>query len=217
MYLGRRALKVEPSHFRQKRRTRFIQERFQIKYTLFLIIAVTLTLLISGGPIYYFARQNYQIFMKLAYTSAPELIAHLTREWAWIHIFLAVAFIGVLSVCAYISIHITTRMVVPLNLMEDHLKKLSHGNWNIPNLRIRSGDEFQELIQVYNYFYNSLKANAEAELQMLQKISVEPKNPEAQHHWEKLLALKSSLLGINHPLKTIGEGSAESRDLRHVS
>ncbi|MEZ4872467.1 MAG: hypothetical protein R2827_09550 [Bdellovibrionales bacterium] len=72
--------KVKPSSY-QSRQTRFIDQGFQLKYTLFITGIVVGCLTAVFLPLFYLLYENYQIFTDLAYEYAPNLVNHLEREY----------------------------------------------------------------------------------------------------------------------------------------
>ncbi len=185
-------------HFRSRKKIRLINHAFQYKYTFVLLITITLSLLTCATPLYFFAKKNYDLFSNLAYSIFPEIIEQLNREWFWAQTFFFFLFLGVLIFCAYAGLKITSQFITPIHLLEGRLKKLSHGIWDSPEIKVRSGDEFQELINAFNYFYKSLQTNAEVELSMLLKLDIDFKNQEAVSVWKQLIAIKESQINVRN-------------------
>jgi len=76
------------------------------------------------------------------------------------------------------------------------MKELMHGNWHIPDYKLSIDDDFRDLSVTYDYFYRSLKANTEAELKLIEKLSIDPQNREAYAAWKNLIVIKRSRLGM---------------------
>jgi hypothetical protein len=194
MFLGRRPYPTK-AHFKRKR-IRLLNKSFQLKYTVYMLGIVCLAIVLFGGPVLYYLNQNYNIFMDLAYDQHSTLIEHLEREVIWLNAFILIGGIGVLCGCVFLGFQVTTKMVGPIFAVESHLKKLTKGYWAIPELKGRHGDEFKDFVNTYSYFYKSLRANTEAEIKLLKKLSIDPNNREAYTAWKELIRLKSELIGL---------------------
>jgi nitrogen fixation/metabolism regulation signal transduction histidine kinase len=170
-------------------------------------------------PIFYFINQNYKIFFELAYNYAPHLVKHLEQERSWINTTLIVVVTPLLIGLTYFGLRLSSKIVGPLKIMTYHLRLLSRGQWDAPNIKVRDDDEFQELIESYNYFYSSFQSQIEKDIQSLKKIVVDPSQKESLYSWMSMLREKGAQL--NSPVeKFIPEtfsNPVESRGSRHVS
>lgn len=175
-----------------------LNKAFQYKYTWYLMTAIFGSTLLFFAPAYYFIRQNYTLFTTLAYDTQPALIEHLEREVVWLAIFMALSLGVILALSMYIGLRMTKNVLAPLVQMEQHMKELMHGRWNIPDYKNSSEDDFRDLGMTYDYFYRSLKANTEAELRLIEKLSIDPQNREAYAAWKNLITIKRSRLGIDN-------------------
>ncbi|MCB0394947.1 MAG: hypothetical protein KDD25_10325, partial [Bdellovibrionales bacterium] len=72
-------------------------------------------------------------------------------------------------------------------------------------------DEFQELIQSYNYFQESLRIQTEQEIRMLKKLVEKATNKELVEEIYKVLQYKSKQINVN----ALSAGSPHEE--RHVS
>lgn len=208
MIYGRRIIQHKPLNGFKSRRFRIIDESFQYKYALYLIAAVGGAAVAFMIPAAYFLNQNYSLIKELAFDHAPTLLDHLEREVLWLNMFMVISALSSLSFVFVIAIKLTGRLIAPMMLMQRHLKKLSLGEWSTPDLTTRDMDDFKDVVSAYNYFYNSLKANTEAELKTLEKLAIDPDNREAYAAWKTLLMKKRQMLGI--------ETQAELNDFSEV-
>ena len=120
----------------------------------------------------------------------------------------------------------TRKLIDPLVIMEKHMRKLTQGEWTAPDLPHQQND-FNELLATYDYFYRSLKVMTESEIELLQKLHVDPANREAYAAWKFLLDSKSKRLGVSLIFQSkpelslvTAEGAAKSDEvsrLRRVS
>ncbi|MCB0406985.1 MAG: hypothetical protein KDD34_02210 [Bdellovibrionales bacterium] len=205
------------------RTSRFIDRDFQLKYTSVVLTAALIGILVTIFPIYYFLSQNYNIFVDLAYEQAPQILHYLERERSWVNILLIAGCTGTLCFFWYLSLKLTSRIVGPIQVLKNHIRGLSRGQWAQAPIRIRDSDEFQDLIDSYNYFYDSFRVNLQRDLELLKKFSIDPKNRDAYLAWRSLIEEKAYQLGRRDllpepeiiPLSV--DGPSEESDQRHVS
>ena len=195
MLYGKRIYEPQPQQKKSKPQKFILNKAFQYKYTLFLITAVTGGTLLFFAPTYYFVKQNYDLFVSLAYDSHPGLVTHLEREVVWLGVFMALSLVMIIGLCLMIGLRVTKNILAPLIQMEKHMKELMYGNWHIPDYKLSADDDFRDLAITYDYFYRSLKANTEAELKLIEKLSIDPHNREAYASWKNLILIKRSRLG----------------------
>jgi hypothetical protein len=177
-------------------RSPFIDRRFQLRYTLLLIGASALGVLLASIPTFYFINQNYEIFSDLAYQHAPDLLSHLEQERRWINTTLLAIFVGLFTLFTLLGHKMTARIVGPIKILQNHLHKVSRGYWFIRPIRIRDDDEFQDLIDSYNYFYASLRVEARDDLEKLKTIPIDPNNRDAYIAWRYMVNKKAAQLDL---------------------
>lgn len=183
------------SHLRSP--SRFIDRSFQLRYSAIVIGAATLGVLVTSFPIYYFLSENYRIFVEIAYDQAPALLDDLERERIWIHSLLLAGLTALIVFFSLFSLRMTNRIVGPLKIIRNHLKQLTRGHWHQKPIKIREKDEFQDLIEAYNYFYMSFQTNARRELNLLKKLAVDSNNKDAYTAWVQLMNEKNQQLGLS--------------------
>lgn len=222
MWLSKGFEYVKPATY-TRRKSPFIDRDFQVRYTLLLIGASALGVVLVIGPIYYFVNQNYRIFVELAYDHAPGMLKYLEQERIWINTILFGVFAGLLMFFSHLGVKMTARIVGPLKVLSNHLKQLSRGHWYINPIKVRSNDEFLDLIESYNYFFKSFQANLHKDLERIKQLPVDPNNRDAYILWKELVDEKSAQLNILDekaaPLFAIvnDEGAAAPRGSRHAS
>lgn len=205
-----------------KRSSRFIDREFQIRYVAVVVIAAAFGMLVSIGPAYYFLNQNYLIFADLAFEHSPDLLENLEQERYWINMLFGCGTLATLMFFGFLSFKMTNRMIGPLKVLRNHLKWLSRGRWNQPPLKVRDNDEFQDLIESYNYFYSSFRVNLVRDLEALKKLNIDPQNRDAFKAWKQMIEEKSIQLDISEALQAIpkhgpDEQSAEAHGSLRVS
>lgn len=196
MLYGRRVIEPQRVSPGEKSRRFFLDKSFQNKYTWYMITAVAGAAILFFVPAFYFINQNYDLFKSLAYDTHPHLVQHLEREVSWLRVFLGVSLVFIIGVTFTLSVRMTRKLLSPLIKMEDHMHQLMLGRWDIPDYYTPNEDDFRDLSMTYDYFYRTLKANTEAELKLLEKLSIDPQNREAYAAWKQLLSEKRARLGI---------------------
>lgn len=196
MWMSKRPPKSQPLPlFRNKRS--LVKAAFEWKYTGYLLIAIAAATSLAGGVTYYLLNQNYDIFIYLATYHAPKLLENLERERAWINGFLLSVLVGMLSFYFYLGLRMSSRLIGPILVLQNHMRGLIRGNFSQPQIRVREDDEFQSLVETYNYFYSSLQTQTKQDLARLKKISIDTRNREAFGAWEELVTEKE--VQINGP------------------
>jgi len=197
MLYGKRIYEPQSRLSHQRHQKMILNKAFQYKYTAFLMTAVLGGILLFFLPAYYFINQNYHLFINLAYDTHPSLVTHLEREVIWLGVFMALSVVFLAAMTITIGLRMTKNLLAPLVQMEKHMKELMYGHWHIPDFKISQDDDFRDLSMTYDYFYRSLKANTEAELKLIEKLSIDPQNREAYAAWKNLMSIKRSRLGIS--------------------
>jgi hypothetical protein len=187
---------------RKQKSIHLLYRGFQFKYSLYLLAAVAGSVAIFMLPTWYFINQNYQIFQHLAYDTQPQLLEHLDREQSWILFLFIFAELSTIGFSAWIGLRITTALVGPIWSLERHMKKVTLGDWSAEDFRIRATDDFRSLANTYSYLYRSIRAQTEAEIKMLEKMVVDPKDQENYQTWKSLLTSKKQQLGLSEPTVT---------------
>lgn len=196
MLYGKRIYETQPRQSQHRPQKFILNKAFQFKYTWYLMIAVTGSTLFFFAPAYYFMKQNYDFFVSVAYDTHPGMIAHLEREVVWLAVFMTLSLAIIVGLSLLIGLRMTKNLLSPLIQMEKHMKELMYGHWYIPDYKIAPEDDFRDLSLTYDYFYRSLKVNTEAELKLIEKLSIDPQNREAYAAWKNLIMIKRSRLGI---------------------
>jgi hypothetical protein len=194
---------LKPSQFEESVRKSFkghliIDRKFQMKYTIALVGAILGAVLPIAIVCLYFLNQNYNVFIELALTQSPELLTHLTRERNWVSVCIVALVIGVSMFSFLFGLRLTSKLAEPLLYMREHIKMLSRGHWNIPDITPSEEEEFYELIEAYHYFYKSLKHQTKSEIERLQSFSRSSPNMDekSQEFYNDLITEKAKRLNI---------------------
>ncbi len=200
MIYGRRLFdKGLEGPFRRKpvhRVFKVVNSQFQWKYTWYFNAFLLGSLFLFIGPSWYFLHQNYDIVIGIAGKTAPQLIEHLQRELQWLIGFSIFSVLSLLLLTTWVSLKMTGNIVGPLISMERHMWKVTTGDWSMNDFRIRAEDDFRELADAYSYMYRSLKAQAEAELQLLQQINVDASQKDSYNSMAAMINLKRAQLNV---------------------
>lgn len=188
-----------------------VNQKFQWRYTWYLLSTVVLATLLTGGVTAYFLNQNYGIFNRLAYLHAPDLLPQLEREQVWINTFLLAFFIALVSFNLLYGLKMTSRIAGPVMILRRHIRGLARGLFFQRVIRVRETDEFRDLIESYNYLYKSLRAQINRDIKKLEEAVESSKE---SHVREQLLSL------LNEKKSQVSESDVEilpAHGSRHVS
>lgn len=169
-----------------------------------------LCVLLFLGPALYFVEQNYETFKLLAYDVKPSLLAHLEREMIWLRLFFLLGSVTTIAACLIYGRRFLRSLLHPMQKMEDHLISLTRGDWWTQAPPMPGSDAHRPFFLTYTYFYRSLREKAEAELNTLQKISIDPEDRESYNAWSVLLDSYRARLGVTE--ETVSDSSATSAE-----
>lgn len=197
--------------FHNRRINYVINEKFQWRYTRYLVTSVFFAALITGGVTGYFLNQNYGIFNRLAYLHAPDLLPQLEREQIWINSFLIAFVLALITISLIFGLRMTSRIAGPVMILKRHINSLARGMFSQRVIRTREADEFKDLIDIYNYLYQSLQAQIRKDIKLLKKV-LSDRNSESNDE-----ILKQMLQEKQGQLTSSDEAPDPSGDSRHVS
>lgn len=178
---------------------RVVNSQLQWKYAWYFNAFLVGSLLLFILPSWYFLYQNYEMVSGIAGKVAPQLIEHLQRELQWLLGFSVFSVISLVLLTTWVTIKMTGSIVGPLLSMERHMWKVTTGDWSAHDFRIRAEDDFRDLADAYSYLYRSLKAQAEAELKLLEQVHVDASQRESFNSLNQLIELKKVQLNLNKP------------------
>lgn len=169
------------------------QWKYIVVFSVMLLIAFSATTL----PLIYIYSKNYLVFEKLAFDLYPKLVENLYQEKNWIWILYGLSLISLTGFSIYFGRKFTQKILHPVHQIEDSLHKMMLGNWSEQIEFDESKDDFKSIKISYDYFQRSLKANTEMELNLLQKIAVDPNNRDAFLAWKNLIEAKALRIGLD--------------------
>ncbi|MCB0389946.1 MAG: methyl-accepting chemotaxis protein [Bdellovibrionales bacterium] len=188
-----------------------------MKYTNIAAFSTAIGLLFVFIPLFYYMNQNYNLFIELAYLNSPNIVTNLESEKFGMNTLLVATFLGQILFIFLLMLKLTAKIAGPLKVLKNHLKLLSRGHWHAPVLKVREDDEFQDVIDTYNYFFLSFKENLKQDLESINQLKIDKKNSQSHKVWKELIDTKEEQLGIV-PVKTLTVLSdVEGHDSRHVS
>ncbi len=187
-------VKNRPSSGFFKRKRLLVNSGFQWKYTLILVFGIGIMSLLVGGVSFYFIRQNYFVFIDLAYENAPALVSNLEVERDWIANLYIFSLVGVLLFSLSLGLKLTYGIAGPLIVIKKHLLRLAQGDFHQPEVRVRHSEDYQELVNAYNYFYKSIQTQTEKELNCLEAIQDNQNLDEVKSSIEKIIQIKKEQL-----------------------
>lgn len=201
----------------KERVTHNLDRRFQARYASIAVVGALAGCLLSVAPVYHYIQQNYAVFSEIAEKFAPPLIENLDRERIWVSALLILGFLGLTLFFIFLGLRVTHRIVGPVWVLRNHIRRLARGQWSIPPVKIRESDEFHDLIETYNYFYEAFRANLFRELELLKQMKVSRDDKTSFHAWRTLIEEKNKQLNIN-PLSASHDVKNEKfPDSRRVS
>ncbi|MEZ4872466.1 MAG: hypothetical protein R2827_09545 [Bdellovibrionales bacterium] len=92
----------------------------------------------------------------------------------------------------------TAKVIAPIQILTNHLRNLSRGRWFEQPVRVRETDEFQDLIDAYNYFYLSFQKSISRDLKKLEMIHIDPSDRDSYFALQEMLEEKRSQLHLKH-------------------
>ncbi len=165
------------------------------KSVYYFMVSTSLLIVLMASPFFYLTNENYRFFQSLAVETSPSLLAHLEREQLWFNILATVLLTTLCGTNWWFAVKLIGSFRGQVHSFDRHLKHLIRGEWFIPPLRVREKDDFKELVEQYGYFYKSLQAMTKAEVQLLEKMKIDPSQRENFTLWKMLLQQKKSRLG----------------------
>ena len=174
---------------------RIADRKFQLKYTGIFLLWTLFTIFFLSTPLYFFTRENYNLFKQAAFQVAPEILQQLEREWFWTQFFWLSASALMVAFGTILGLSITNKIATPVLLVKNHLRHLARGHWASPPLHVRHDDEFNELVQQYNYFFLALQSATQNELQFLNELQIPASHRTIYDRWQELIETKKAQLG----------------------
>lgn len=187
-------------HQRRPPQTGYLKRRFpkwekSNKSIYYFFVSTSILILMTCLPFVFLTNENYYFFQSLAVDTSPSLLGHLEREQLWFNIAATTTLLALCFANGWFAVKLVHNFRSQVHAFDRHLKHLIRGEWFVPALRIRENDDFKDLAEQYGYFYKSLQAMTKAEIQILEKMNLDPSQRENYTLWKMLLQQKRSRLG----------------------
>lgn len=143
-----------------------VDRNFQMKYSLTLCALGFAFSTCIGATLLFVLRQNYDLLVSDRVVQSPEVIAQIaSSQGTLLWIFFGMAVLTVSSLF-WSGILITNRFIGPVKGLERELAKLKNGDYSA-FLHLRSGDEFQQIAELFNKSLEVLREETQEEARML--------------------------------------------------
>jgi methyl-accepting chemotaxis protein len=152
---------------RVRRRTFLIDRKFQLKYTMIIVLVGVVVSALLGYFIYRLNQENRDLL------GIDETMMAEVQKIDSYTMYYLVGFVVVMAVVLFIwGIFITHRVAGPIFIISRYLRQLGQGD--VPQTRpLRKGDELKEFFDTFSGMLNSLKQRNVEEAQLLEKIAVQ--------------------------------------------
>lgn len=139
----------------QKRKKYFVKKTLQVRYLLFVLLAMTIPTIVCCGALYYFIWQSVAAEIAIPEAIAEQLIPALTK----VNLVLLVAIPLVFFIMLFFSIIISHRIAGPLYRLEKELKAIALSGDYTKRITFRRRDEIREIADSVNELLASIEKN----------------------------------------------------------
>lgn len=158
-----------PRH-RRSIRNFLLDRRFQLKYTLFIVLAGGLIFGTMEAFFYEEVRANSELAVLSPDAEfAADLRAQLEAEDREVLMMLAAFWLALVALLFVVGIVATHRIVGPIHVVDRYVRRIRDGEPVEPR-PLRRGDEFQTLYRHVNEMAAALRAERAAELEAVQRV-----------------------------------------------
>jgi len=150
---------------RVRRRTFLIDRKFQLKYTMIIVLVGVVVSALLGYFIYRLNMENRDLLGIDA-----EMMTHVQQIDSYTMYYL-VGFVVIMALVLFIwGIFITHRVAGPIFIISRYLHQLGEGD--VPQTRpLRKGDELKGFFDTFSEMLNAMKQRNVEEAQLLEKIA----------------------------------------------
>lgn len=153
-----------------KRRKKYLIEKdFQYRFTFKLCIIAGVLFACFTGLALFFIKLSYEMLIQNALLHMPEMVDKLRSEFSTLSLAIMgnwILFVGTIFVLGVIY---TQKIAGPVFALKKRLLDLN-ATGSLDPIRLRQGDEFHSLANVYNRAMDTLKDKNESQLKKLKKI-----------------------------------------------
>jgi len=178
---------------RRKWRTRILAaDAFQKRYVMFFISIGVFIAILGGGLCLYLINHNYHILIRAGLLTSPKMVDAMERELILSNRLLFSVFFGLLAFLAFAGLKLTHRIIMPILIIQNHMRELARGNLKNAEVRLRKTDEFLDFADSYNYLVASLRAQALQDIRRIESLKPDERNRDAFETWLALIDEKRS-------------------------
>ena len=170
------------------RRTQYVIARaFQLKFSLILTAIGVLVAAIVGVILYGVLVKTQSILIGTGVVTSPEVIDYLMGQRRLYLYSIGSIFVGVTILLMAFGIMLSHRLAGPIFALSRKMNDLAQGNFNAM-LKLRKGDEFQDVKDKFNTLVQALQNQVKSELIKIEAVmkSLEALliNKDAQHNMD---------------------------------
>ncbi len=167
-----------PAHSKRRLRNFLLDWRFQLKYTLMVVLVAVAVASVLGYIAYSFSKGQTQA-LTIQMADEPELVDPVTardlRAYAEAYdrrILLGiVAGIGLLALALGLTgIIVTHKLIGPARKMRLMMEDVARGNLTIPPSKLRRGDELQDVYEAFSHMLSSIRSRHQRQVDELTQI-----------------------------------------------
>jgi methyl-accepting chemotaxis protein len=163
-------MSADRPRYKRSLRNLLLDRRFQLKYTLAIVLAGGVLFGAMEALFYDEVRQNSELaIMTPDAAFAAEMQAQLLAEDRKVLLILVGFWLALVATLFVVGILATHRIVGPLYVMDRYIRRIKDGR-AVHARPLRRGDEFQNLYNHINEMAESLRADRLAEVEALQRV-----------------------------------------------
>jgi len=145
----------------EKRKKRYVIEKdFQYRFTLKLCLVGGGLLITYGGLVLYMIRLNYEMLIHNALIQMPDVVSGLQHEFRLLSLLLVAVLVLVIAFLFGLGLLLTHQIAGPLLALQARLKDIANGKKGV-RLRLRRGDEFQNIANAFNNAMDHIEQKSE--------------------------------------------------------
>ncbi len=181
--------KKEESSY-SRRPSAYLDRPLQLRFIRRIITVIMGASLLAFVPALYFINENLNFIRNMLVDVAPDMIRYVEREQVFVNISIVSLF---LAQVVFLSIYVrkmSAQIVAPIKKLTLHFRDLSMGKLHADEIHIREEDEFQDLINTYNYFYYCIRKQRSQEIKNYEEALKQELPPSAREIIKDLLEQK---------------------------
>jgi hypothetical protein len=165
-------MSADRPRYKRSLRNLLLDRRFQLKYTLAIVLAGGVLFGTMEAFFYDEVRQNSELAMVTPDASfAAEMQAQLLAEDRKVLLILVGFWLALVSTLFVVGVLATHRIVGPLYVMDRYIRRIKDGR-AVHARPLRRGDEFHNLYNHINEMAETLRADRTVEVETLQRVLI---------------------------------------------